>query len=321
MKIFIENSDKNINELKGKSLFCARLANEFRLNGIKVTGNLESKTDISLNVIKLKHKKSAKKILRLDNVWHDTAKQWEQKNRNIQESLKKADGVIYQSEFARTMCNKFLGEPDCPSIVIFNGSDPNYYKNITPIKEPYEHIFLAFSKWRPHKRLRDIIESFLLAEIPNSILIVAGHLDRSGIDKKDALKYFSKFNTRWIGMVEHSILASYLKIARASIHICWFDACPNSVVEAIVAGVPVITNNTGGTFEIVGPSGGYILYLDEPYDYKPVDLYNPPPINRNKIAEALWDCIEDPPVIDCEHVDIKNIAKQYLDFMEKVFYG
>ncbi|MHA2120015.1 MAG: glycosyltransferase family 4 protein [Promethearchaeota archaeon] len=321
MKIFIENSDKNINALKGKSLFCKRLADIFKLKGIEVTGSLESKTDVSLNVIRIKHKNSAKKILRLDNVWHDTAKLWRKKNRSLQEALKQADGVVYQSEFAKNMCDKFLGEADCPSAVIFNGSNPLYYKEMTPIKESYRHVFLAFSKWRPHKRLRDIIKSFLLAEIPDSILIVAGSLDRSGIDRKDALKYFSRFNTRWIGMVDQSILASYLKIARASIHLCWFDACPNSVVEAIVAGVPVITNNTGGTFEIVGPSGGYVLYLDEPYDFKPVDLYNPPPIDRQRVVEAMWDCIEEPPIINCEHVDIKNIADQYINFIKKVCNG
>ena len=321
MKVFIENSDKNIDLLKGKSLFCGRLADALRLEGIEVTGNLDSKADISLNIIRIKHFKSAKKILRLDNVWHDTGKPWRRKNKSIKEAVKQADGIVYQSEFARRMCDTFLGEPSCPSTVIFNGSDPSYYKNVIPIEENFRYVILAFSKWRPHKRLRDIIKSFLLADIEDSLLVISGDMNRSDLTNSEITEYFNLPNIRWTGMITQNILASYLKIAKASIHLCWFDACPNSVVEAIVAGVPVITNNVGGTWEIVGPSGGYVLTLDKPYDYEPVDLYHPPKVNLGIIAEAIRDCIKKQPKITCDHVHIRNVAKQYYDFMERVFYG
>ena len=130
MKIWIENSSKPVDQISGKSLFCRRLADEMRRRGVDVTDNRDDATDFSLNVIRIKHRRSRYAILRLDGVWHDTAKDFESKNRAIAKSLRDADAVVYQSEFSRNMCEKYLVVADCPSTVIFNGSDPKLYSNI-----------------------------------------------------------------------------------------------------------------------------------------------------------------------------------------------
>jgi glycosyltransferase involved in cell wall biosynthesis len=90
------------------------------------------------------------------------------------------------------------------------------------------------------------------------------------------------------------------------------------VVEAIAAGTPVVCNNVGGTPELVGPAGGLICAVDAAYDMKPVKLYSPPAINRELVAQALRRCVEDPPVVRSETLDIRSIARQYLDFFEVV---
>jgi len=178
-----------------------------------------------------------------------------------------------------------------------------------------KNVFIAFSKWRPHKRLRDIIESFLLANVDDSILFVAGNLSRSGLSDGEIDKYFGLPNVKYLGTLTHEQVASYLKVACASIHLCWFDACPNSVVEAIAAGVPVICNNTGGTPELVRPSGGFVCNVDKPYDLEPVDLYHPPSIDRSLIAQAIVKSSQKKLEVKNDHVLIENVAKQYLDFM------
>ena len=66
-----------------------------------------------------------------------------------------------------------------------------------------------------------------------------------------------------------------------------------------------------------------MLDLDKPYDYKPIDLYNPPPINRHKVAEAIRQCstfstnVENAHKVENDHVDIKVIAVQYKQYFEK----
>ncbi len=317
MKVYIENSDKNSNELGGKSLFCNRLAKSLRKKGVHVFSDSKIKVDVSLNVIRINHNNSKIKLLRLDGIWHDTGKNFKEKNLAIKINLQKANGVIYQSYFSEQMGNKYLGKASCPVKVICNGSDPSFYEDIKPIRIK-KIIIMAISKWRPHKRLRDIIESFLLAEIKNSILVIAGDTLRSELTEKEIYKYKQNNKIKFLGHVDQKILASYLKAASASIHLCWFDSCPNSVIESIVAGIPVICNNVGGTWEIVGAAGGYVLPLDDPYDMNPVDLYHPPEINRGRIAAALIDCIRKKPKMINKNVLIDNIADQYLKFMKEL---
>lgn len=317
MRIWIENSSRNANDLKGKSLFCKRLGDELKRRNIDVVDG-DAKADVSLNVIRIKHRQSRVKILRLDGVWHDTAKDWRRKNKAIAESLRRADGVVYQSEFARNMGDRYLGSARCPSRVIFNASDPRIYERTMPARFSDKGVFVAFSKWRPHKRLRDIICSFLQANIDDGRLLVLGNIERSGLSDREAREFFSRDNIDYLGMLPQSILMPVLKGCTGSIHLCWFDACPNSVVEAICAGVPVITNNVGGTWEIVGPSGGYVCNIDEPYDFEPVDLYKPPEIDRTVVAEAMRKCAAERPKVNCGHVDIRNVADHYLDFIRDI---
>jgi glycosyltransferase involved in cell wall biosynthesis len=316
MKIWIEKADAIINEIGGKALFTRRLATEFRRRGYEVVS--EGDADVSLNVIRIKHRHSKYKILRLDGVWHDTGKDWKAKNKGMRQSVKEADGVIYQSCFARRMCHEYLGHPKCPERVIFNGSDLKVWDSINPTHFQSAYNFIAFSKWRPHKRMRDIIESFIMADIEGSHLIIVGDGAKSGISKEDADAYFARPNIDYLGQLPQKWLMPLVKGATASIHLCWFDACPNSVVEAICAKTPVICNNTGGTWEIVGPSGGIIVPIDKPYDLKPVDLYHPPEIKRGLVAAAMREVAAVKPEVKREHVNIVNIAEQYLEFMTRI---
>lgn len=351
MRVWIETCDTPIDKLSGKGLFCRRLADALRERGVTVTADRTELTDFALCLIRLTKVRAAKKILRIDGVWHDTGKNWRKKNFPIKDSLYKADGVIYQSEFARNMGDRYLGEPNCPTTVIPNGSLPGKthsspvaqnrvftppatgvrpaagcWRNQTgdgaaPQSENggEKPLFLAFAKWRPHKRLREVILAYLSARIPGSELVVAGDLTNSGLTAEELKRYFFRPNhthIKHLGHLNQTELAGLLARAAASIHLCWFDACPNSVVEAICAGVPVITNNVGGTWEIVLPSGGYVLPLDQPYDFEPVDLYSPPKIDHEKVAAAMRHCVASPPRITCDHVDINHIADRYINFME-----
>ncbi len=312
MVIWLEDSDTPICKLSGKGLFSRRLADAFRRKGITVVSN--GAADVSINLIRIKHDLSPIKILRLDGVWHDTGKDYKAKNIPLTRSLKQADGVVYQSEFAYNMCNRYLGRPNCPVAVIHNGANPEFFKQSPSANSKYENNIFVFSKWRPHKRLKDMIESFFLSEIDDCALWIAGDISRSGVTMNDLRrKGLDKF---YLGHLNQYEVAKYLKLADATMHLCWFDACPNSVVESICAEVPVVCNNTGGTPELVEQSNGYICHVDTPYDYRPVDLYNPPEIDRGIIAKALRRALFDKPKTNYSHVHIDTIAEQYLEFIQ-----
>ncbi len=312
MKLYLERYSEKTTD--GKTLFCNRLGDELIRRRVRVSGDPNKKADIAINVINIKPNKAPIQLVRFDGVYFDTQTSYINKNRILSESMRKADGIIYQSEFSKVMCDKYLGVPSCPSQIILNGADPNFYERARPIKRRHKHIFFAMSRWRNFKRLTDTIESFLLADIDDSILYIAGGLSRSGIDLK---KYGHHRKLKFLGQINQKIAASYLKVSTAFLHLSWFDSCPNGVVEAVAAGVPVICGNIGGTKEIVGPSGGYVCEIDKPYRLEPVDVYNPPPIDRKKVARKIMDCIKYPPEIIYDHVDIKRVGSLYLKFLRE----
>lgn len=315
MKIHIPVS---LNPKTGKGFFCHRLAVSMKQMGVHLV-NGSASHDVSLNVIKLANVKSQKKVLRLDGVYHNTAMDYKGRNKVLQRNLRAADAIIYQSKFSKSICDKYLGRFKGKVAIIPNGADISFYEAAQPIPKEHAHVFYASSRWRPHKRIKDIIGSFLLANIEDSILYISGDLKRSGIRSSSTL--FSEKNVVYLGKVDQSTSARYLKSSDAFIHLCWFDNCPNGVVEAIASGTTVITNNVGGTHEIVRDSGGIVCNVDAPYDLSPVKLYSPPPINRELIAQGMIDCSKKSITINKANICINNIAGRYLDFFKEVKNG
>jgi len=320
MIVCIPTLSEEKNNLSGKSLFCSRLATCLRESGVKVIKDLNKKHNISLNLVfsqKTKFK-SAKRVVRLDGIWHNLDQPYKKMNDPISKSINDCDGVVYQTLFCKKVSDKYIGKSSAKLEVIYNGADPLFYDNIIPAKRKAKNCFITYARWRPQKRLRDAIKSFLMADIEDSILYVAGDISKCGIPKTVLKKYFSKSNIEYLGHVNQYILASYLKICKASIHLSWIDWCPNSVVEAICCGIPVITNNVGGTQEIVRLSGGIVCDIDAKWDLSPCKLYNPPPVDKRIVADALIKCVKENIKTNYYHVDIANVAKAYINFFLKV---
>ena len=101
-------------------------------------------------------------------------------------------------------------------------------------------------------------------------------------------------------------------MADAMIHLSWLDWCPNSVVEGLGCGLPVLCSSNGGTKELVQESG-IIIEIEEPYKIgEKVDLYNPPNVDINYITKKILDLI-DMPKVNRSDLHIKNSAKLYKD--------
>jgi len=178
------------------------------------------------------------------------------------------------------MHEKYIGLHDNHT-VIFNGA---------PIMKPEKTMpyVLVAARMRPHKRLDEARVAAEIAQVP--IVICAGKIPRDEVD-------------------------DYMRKASALVHLSWIDWNPNSVVEALASGCPVITNNVGGTQELIKDGCGKILDVDAPYNMKPVDLYHPPKIDLNIVAQAIRESLDWPRVTNNSHVDIINVARQYADFI------
>ena len=107
--------------------------------------------------------------------------------------------------------------------------------------------------------------------------------------------------------------------AIASLHLTWIDWCPNSMVEAIVAKCPVIYTKSGGQ-TILGFGSG-IGIEDTQWAFNLIDLYNPPRIDIDAVANAMIYLKDNKDEIlypDREDLDIKNVAKEYISYFENL---
>jgi len=309
MKACITNQYKSWSSSKtGKGFFIQRLTLALKSLGVEVTTNPDDKVDINLSIGKDVYKpvNAKKRVLRLGPA--HIGKYHKKLNAPKVKALNSADGVIYQSEFGKKMCDRFLGKAKCKTKVIYNGAEPVGFQ--PHYKKPYS--FLASTrKWTKQKRLEDILIAYQHAAIPESVLYVAGE-----VEKKLLKKYTGSPGIWFLGCLDQKALAEYLLKCQTLISIVWLDCMPNSVCEALVSGCRIITNSTGGTAEIAPD----MVVKEKPWTPKVTDNNHPPKLNHVELANFMIDSVKTPNP-ECSHVNIDTIAKQYKDFFEEVLNG
>lgn len=250
-------------------------------------------------------------ILRLDGLYFDsnnTLGDSDKKNKPLLKAYKKADGVIFQSEFDQKLFSRFVGLPKCPNSVIPNGVPIIFSPDGPRFDYGFNKVLICSANWRSHKRLNCIVQGFLEYGDPNTCLVVLGNNADEIIDHPNITK---------LGRIHPSDLPYYIRGADAFIHLSWLDHCPNSVVEALCCGLPVLCTHNGGTREIVADNG-IIIKCEEDFEFKKVDLYNPPKCDKKLVAAGIekilaWDKPE-----DASKLRIEQIASLYADFAEQV---
>lgn len=301
----------------GPLIFSKRLKkalNEF--NGITIVHPWEQ-YDIILVVISMEPhliRKGAKVVQRLNGIYHNLSQDNEALNRPIREFFYRTDGIVYQSQFSRKLVRTFFGEPKsgAKETVIYNGADPKIFsKQGERIELPTEFNIITSSVWRPHKRLNDLINGFLCLSQDNKDvgLVVLGKVENE--IPHPNIYYFSDVNP--------SDLPKFYRSCDILAHLTWIDNCPNSVVEAIVAGLPVICTNNGGTKELVRDSG-VILESEPEWDFKLCWLYQPPKVEPELIADAIKEILSNKTayIYERQDLNIHECAKQYVHFFKEV---
>jgi glycosyltransferase involved in cell wall biosynthesis len=214
--------------------------------------------------------------------------------------------VVYQSKFVKKACHKYLGKCKWER-VIYNGADPMFYLDLKKWQSPYRFNFCAVTrKWIKQKRLKDIIKAFKEAAIYDSCLLIVGQI--LGNEKKHAAR-----NIMFLGSMDDRQVGRVYRASRALIHMCYLDACPNSVVEATCAGIPTITGDQGGAPEISTHQ-----IRDKKWDFKPIDLENPPKANRKELANVLNIIAATPQTVYSDQVQIESIAQQYMEYFREI---
>lgn len=299
MKIYFDNCDLG-GSRTGPNTFARRLAIELSKRGHVIADSNDY--DVAIVFIEKTAALDEKKpyLHRLDGIWF-RPDEIHTKNTFIKKTYQGATQVVYQSEFDRTMVQKWFGEHE--GAVIPNGielAEMEISPDIQELRNRYDRMFICSSNWHRQKRLKENIQLYLHLKksmLESSCLVVLGNNPDCIVAGNDIFYTGSS--------IPHEICLQFYAAADWMIHLAWADHCPNVVVEALSQGCPVICCETGGTKELV-QNDGIVLKDSHEYDFEAFDYDNPPTIDVTQLS-ALPQKLQ----VDRSRMDIVRIVDQY----------
>jgi glycosyltransferase involved in cell wall biosynthesis len=321
IKVFIE---KNMSK-GGPAIFRDRLSSALnKIKDIEVVNNIDDKFDIGIEFIRKTHKYKQPYILRTSSCYYfKNYKPWN--NKPIAKSIKNADHVIFQSNFAYKLLNRVLRLESRSLIknnysIIYNGVDIEYINNIKPSDGIESGSFVACARWDGNKRLHSMVKGFLEADIKKHLYVIGyyGIEDR----KKDFSKLKNKYKSKYIhflGEKTNKEVISIMKACDYQIHMAFIDICPNIVIEGLSCGLNILCTNLGGTSELVG-NNGVVLKVDKFWDTRYLkkrieDLDN---LKSNIVVEGIHKMIKNKITPDTKAFNIDTVSKKYIKIIKKV---
>ena len=262
---FMENFRKHLIK---KKIPILKLGDKKRIDYILITGS-----NIRNIILIIKHKLKGSKIInRVDG------KNWihKQRPRNIIDyiycSLQNlsvlffqylSNKIIYQSNFIKKDWNKIFLKKK--SVIIYNGAKPsfqlrNFSKETKPILISIEgSVDAAFQS----EKIIDYIGKNYKYEIYGKV---------SDVLKKK----FRRFkNIIFYGTLQRSNIQKILNQKKKYIFLSleMFAPCPNSVIEALNYGIPVIGYDQGSMRELLKKNQGKLLKVSKDFDFNKKELF------------------------------------------------
>jgi glycosyltransferase involved in cell wall biosynthesis len=188
-----------------------------------------------------------------------------------------ADMIVYQSEFSQKWWERVYGNSRNPWQVVYNGVDLHQYSPTGDGKKPIDHTRILLVEgaiaggyeWG----LETAIQVAERINQPDKLRIelmvvgrVAESLQREWSKKAVVPIYFTgQVPAEKIPELDRSAHVLYAADLNA--------ACPNSVIEAMACGLPVVAFDTGALSELVSESAGKLVpYGGDPWKLDPPDI-------------------------------------------------
>jgi glycosyltransferase involved in cell wall biosynthesis len=225
-----------------------------------------------------------------------------------------ADRIVYQSEFSQGWWQRVYGEAKAAGTVIYNGVDLAEFSPLGANSRPgdryrmlvlegrlgggYEQGLLTAVKAAEllNQRLEKPLELMVVGEVPESL--------RRQVSS-------TQVNILWRGVVKRHEVPEIDRSAHFLFSSDINAACPNSVIEALACGLPVIGYDTGALPELlsndagcIAAYGGDVWKLDKPNIYALVDAAQEVLKDHEKFSLSARKQAQD-------HFDIHAIAQSY----------
>lgn len=199
-----------------------------------------------------------------------------------------ANDIVYQSAFTQGWWNSVFGKIDSPSYVIHNGVDLDKYKPSIGIDPPSDHIRILVIEGHlggGHERGFHNAVSACQKMIPllstSLELVVVGDVPSSLKEQYRSFPWIT-----WKGIVDRIQIPDLCRKSHLYLPCEINAACPNSLIEAMACGTPVVGFDTGSIAELVGEKAGFVV----PYG---ADDQKLEPANSKALADAAVKIIND----------------------------
>ncbi len=199
-----------------------------------------------------------------------------------------ADRIVYQSEFSRGWWNDWFGRLETPFSVVHNGVDLDVYRPVGQLFDLSTYRLLVVEGSLGGGYENGLENAVRLAEAttkrvnkPLEVIVVGevGEALKAGWTAKSAVPI------RWAGLVAQNEIPRMMNDSHALFSADVHPACPNSVIEALACGLPVVAYDTGSLAELVPPEAGVVV----PYGG---DSWNLEPPVVAPLAQGLAQVLE-----------------------------
>jgi glycosyltransferase involved in cell wall biosynthesis len=184
----------------------------------------------------------------------------------------KADHVFYQSEFCRRCAERFLGPRTGAAEILFNGVDTGHFVPARGERRAGPFTFLVTGKFGSSTAYR------LSSSLAGLAAARAGGLDvhlaiagvTEGLVEEKVRAQTTALDldevVRFLGPYSGAQAPAIYRMADAYLMTKYNDPCPNTVLEAMASGLPVLYSASGGVPEQVGVDAGVGLPMPETFD-------------------------------------------------------
>ena len=201
-----------------------------------------------------------------------------------------ANHVIYQSQFIKGWWEDWYRPARVPSSVILNGVDLERYTPDGLHERPSGHSRLLIVEGSlAGAQSSGLLHAVELAERLSHQykieLCVVGRVDGR---TKNKLQHHTSFRVRFLDAIPREQIPWIMRSSHLLFSAEVNPPCPNSVIEALACGLPVVGFDTGSLSEIVEREAGVLA----PYGTNPWKLQKP---DISALVDAAREVLEDQP--------------------------
>jgi glycosyltransferase involved in cell wall biosynthesis len=203
-----------------------------------------------------------------------------------------ATHILYQSEFCHRWWEDWYGTTRQTFSIVHNGVDLQNYQSSgasLPSAEPFRLLVVEGNLGGGYDMGLDtaveltetLVEKY---NFPMELTVVG----KIGDEHRTRVEAHSRIPIHWLGVVPHEKIPEIDRSAHLLFSADLNAACPNSVIEAMACGLPVVAFDTGALNELViGDAGKVVPYGGDPWKLDKPDV--------PALAEAAADILRSQP--------------------------